>query len=1637
MLDDYENEDVISYVDELVKDVTSKTPKEKMKELYMSGTKKLLMALTNDNYSGDFYDLVSHYATFLKKWHHNDSEFADNYKCLVESLPISSIRLANTRLFFHFEDSLFEYAHKYASDIFEIEKSQDNVKDKRTKVSGETVKSINRQAVILLLNSLLDKNSQEPKKPIEDIIDDFYLIRCTWQAHDPNFAFLYKELLAEYSNEDFELLDKIFKENGNVVTLDIDDRKEINEKELDEKIMPRSEFQKKLNSMAQGQRNAFVIQTLNTLVSQILKNNSSSSQEELIIDFVHIRHLISNSTYQIWLDQILADDYNNLKKILEQHNISLADEFQTLKTLASQILKEDSSRLQKDIVNDFIYIRSLISGPIYQKWLDQMSDYEYNHLKEILEHNDFSIDKGPSSKSTSLSSKVTSNNLSYQQFLDLIPEETLNYLKFVAPYLATYLKKSSLSIENVTVYGELDMYFVILFATSASFLPSYLTQFKQAKFHIPEIERPKEETDLFEIENILRTFAGKAFQNPLFCSTLLPIDLLDLVFDKFYDNGHFISSGLLFNELSSGFVNDNIGELSDKEHEQYLNVLERKLFEGYPLVVNKYINNAVVIQNALRYQECFPSHLDIPATSLLLSIYFSRHVQESGNKEITDIAAIWDVLEENGFDIKDLLKGFGLTEKKIQDALLTVNYLTSDDKKGMYAKGKVLPLIRSQYYPYYASSNPKEVQVSTIFQKLLDPTFVGNMTVDSILGTFSCSSHLFDDMDELLVKTKEKLKREQFVRDKHDFYNSLSRDVRSFIDYTGDTYQTIITRMQDEKHNTRYLSHEEDALGLAFLLSSYHFGNDVSVFFNDHGVTKEKVLDLVKLNVTDEDIANTTIPFYTLGNTFRAIIYEGNNKDLNSREITLNDIVSNFIITKSVSFEFIKTVFETIQPDIGIEQDFIKQVETYLANKKEKELLAFEKDFFEGLSPVVSEFLKLSISSYGRTSKPYDSSLIAPSFIDALVKMKDNEKVGPVYRYCTKYFPIDESKLYKTSRKIDYDKSLLKEYLPFLQEGVNATRQKNEITIPSIIETVFSLNYRPLREEFVNLDEKVANFIEEEKREEEKRKQEEKNREELSLAEDVMECLDEENIQYMKKVLLINRYIKEHHPKKDILKDSSIRQMSLALALYYVDNPVVKYFEKQYITLGKLANIFEVDTLKLKMLQSEDIDYRLFFDQYLPYFMDEDKIRNVLNEVEDLTIDSEKATIAGSAKFLFQEETEKDSTFQNAVKTLGCDYDILKYEVTTLQDYELSLDLDARIGRLLNTPISSIDLGSMKDILFFGDSIYNHLRYIQDALPTPSEMATSTALQPMSEVRDKIYLIEKVEKKRTGILKMIPQSIVNLIFKPQEQKVLDPASLPYLRETLDKDIEVLSEQVKGYDAIRQYIEAHKAKNEEMLQVAKGAFKQARKKEIETSRDKAKFDEYLTWKAKRETLEVKVRRLKEASTLLKQQLTQINQMMASHVMTIDGLKTSRDNFIPIIGSQIAIQAGLNAQGQSLELTQGVMNLMDSLIQHNKENATENVQLLHSFNLPSDTYDRMESAVNTFFARIEDLKKPSPLDSLPPIIDAEFTELDEVDKEIKEETGLTPGVPSSSETIIESNEEQETTDQDEKPKTYQKK
>ena len=104
--------------------------------------------------------------------------------------------------------------------------------------------------------------------------------------------------------------------------------------------------------------------------------------------------------------------------------------------------------------------------------------------------------------------------------------------------------------------------------------------------------------------------------------------------------------------------------------------------------------------------------------------------------------------------------------------------------------------------------------------------------------------------------------------------------------------------------------------------------------------------------------------------------------------------------------------------------------------------------------------------------------------------------------------------------------------------------------------------------------------------------------------------------------------------------------------------------------------------------------------------------------------------------------------------------------------------------------------------------------------------------------------------------------------------------------------------------------------------------------------------------------------------MRQELLSINQSIVNHFMTVNALEMSRDDLIPLIGAEYAICQGNSIEKQSIELSQNVITLFQSLLSQNIESTISNLKELEHLMLPIDTFTRINADVENYLQNLSE-------------------------------------------------------------------
>ena len=103
--------------------------------------------------------------------------------------------------------------------------------------------------------------------------------------------------------------------------------------------------------------------------------------------------------------------------------------------------------------------------------------------------------------------------------------------------------------------------------------------------------------------------------------------------------------------------------------------------------------------------------------------------------------------------------------------------------------------------------------------------------------------------------------------------------------------------------------------------------------------------------------------------------------------------------------------------------------------------------------------------------------------------------------------------------------------------------------------------------------------------------------------------------------------------------------------------------------------------------------------------------------------------------------------------------------------------------------------------------------------------------------------------------------------------------------------------------------------------------------------------------------------------MKNEQFHIYETMLEHIITRSALQTSKDDIIPLIGSEYLISIGKNTQANALEFSNNLIKLFDSILSQNIVETKKSLAKLESSNLPLEIVDKLMVDLNNYMEEIE--------------------------------------------------------------------
>lgn len=1163
--------------------------------------------------------------------------------------------------------------------------------------------------------------------------------------------------------------------------------------------------------------------------------------------------------------------------------------------------------------------------------------------------------------------------LNYDEFKKLVPEETAKLLKFSLPYLNYYATDGRnleyRKTEEVSNNYFSKFLFLLLYAMAQN--PEYETLLSKFGFDKSRIKVEKNSTTSSKTEEALFAAIGSiipSFDDVSQYETLTPIDILMPILDKYWN---ICTNKTIYNELLSrsnfSTFKSELSAYNQSKKVAQERDLEQTLYGNLPITVISYLETASKVRSLLfkKVNSASSDGLkkldeDIVPISLLLATFYYKDTPIYVDENVSEQTAIKDYLNIKGITVDKILQNLSINLGVREVSEVPRNLIAIKNLYRRYALDGI-----------FKGEEQSSVTVRGIIENVFDRDFTNSVSIEKLFAKMNCYIGMFDHFEETISHHIETQRRNYSIEYVKSFYSNLAKETREFADFAAKIYILLLQKMKENKHNSKLLFAEDDADTLALLIASYYFDGDVSEFFEDYGITLEKILALLNIALTKEEIEAVELNQKVLVDRYRRFVYEGVNRGKAANNISIEDIDHNLCDRGFNRSMIMESIFSELTDEMNLESDFLKQLQLHLEQKERNRKMKLSQRLFRDMPIETVEILENAsrVHSYLKTQQLENCSIEdikSLSLLWSILVSSETEAqnyllyLGFTEQKIRSIFKVNSFSLSSCSIDIDL---LVKEYGNYIFGGCNKGKKREELTPLAISKNIFSKEinnsvtigrflaaFGQSYESYSKFDDDYRvyqTFIKEQQGKEE--------------AEKLVQSYGSAS-QFLINVFGIYQLLKSELEKERICKPfitsfDDLKELSMLLALWSKSNESRKFFKKHNITIENILAACGLDS-SLVSSRPEQIDFLLGVEAFGKYFE------------KDSSDYRSRRTVDDFARRIFDTSINESMVLENLAAQLGANYDILREEVETGKDYELSLTIDDRIALLAGEAIDTLDLGDIRSVLHFGNSLSVHSKYIHDELPKLMlSDGHQASIDTINSIIGRVY-----EKKVTpapqkkGFFASLFSISVDEPSSPEY--VLNPVAIAELKESIDSNISNLSNELLGYDSIRKYIEVYRRKNRTHYMVATDTVDKIRDElsTLDPQKDE-EYERFLTATSRLQIMSDKANRFATTNHIMQQELLKVNQAIVNHFVTINALEMARDDLLPLIGSELALGQGRNTENRSLELSQNVMQLFQSLLDRNVDSAVENMEQLRRTSLSADVFESLNRDIQVYLQGLD--------------------------------------------------------------------
>ena len=1122
--------------------------------------------------------------------------------------------------------------------------------------------------------------------------------------------------------------------------------------------------------------------------------------------------------------------------------------------------------------------------------------------------------------------------ISYNEFMRLVPEETKEYVKNVLSYLYYFINKENKVRDKEDVKEDYEDNYTKMVASCIIALDNtkykdFLIQRGYKKNFVTE--KPSMADSLKEeVFNANIRLFDLYYDESLY-KTLLPIDILQKAIsirDKEItkENSNKNPDDFYNSYFGSNKIRIDINSYAEEVSRAYKIELEKKIYGKLSYSVIRYIQTAAKIRRVLKIglnkkeieeNDFLKNNEDylIPI-SLLLAIY----LYDGPSKNI----------------IEECLNKEGLTYESIEK-LIKPSYIENELNKVGMIQGSI-----QEYYLKYIkdgiNKNKKEesITILDILNNIINRNFTNSVAIEALLNTLNKTLDVLSLENKIYSSSFDS--KEKVEKDYEELFKEAQKDTKEFIELCCKTYQLLVTKTKDENYNTELIKGYDDEDTLAIYIAAHFYNSTIDRFYESKGVSFEKVMELLGLNINYEEINKIKIDKAVLLERFKRYFVNGTNQNKQKNQITIWDIIVNICDRDFNKSTIMEDIFEEINRREKLGKNFSKQLldfatKTTMENNRKKfedyfkDLPIENIQFLTNLSIIFKNYLNSDMVDKHGINNCRVLAIIGALFsIDDYRLNKYLEDLGLKENEISKIVNGNyNSKFYKT-KGYDLDIDILIEYFnDYIYGGFNKDIKKQDIHVLDIFFNAFNKDIHSsvfLNKLFFDIGFDASKFFSgEAKNEYFDAMKREKLTEKIST-----ELKEISNNYYNTIIKAINFY----DTYSNDLQGENLEIASLLLAFLEKNNSEsnFNFFIKRGINRRAVIEYFKLNNKSLVSSKKIPEIYSIL-QKYNS---------NSLNELLLKIINTE--------------------TFKVFAESLNIPLNELIIEITTGADYEKSLTITQRINML-----DSLKVGELKNIDFVSLSNYSypltiHSSFIQSEYPNVIiNSGINKATEKIQKIIDKIYVApEQPKKKRFSLFS---------IWKKEEpvkkEIVVNEQTLSDLNSISTNLIQELDIEAIRFEEIENYMIRYKLKLEEYHQKALEYLEGLEQGTIvlESKGDPA-IDE-LELASYKKVLREKIENLEKSISLINGQIKMLILVKTNHTRIKDKLDLYQAVLLPSINNGVTINNALKTQNASLTIDKKMLEIFANIW---ASDITETLQILESLSETGLSAEKIESIRN---------------------------------------------------------------------------